>query len=1086
MALVATIAGLPGRHEAESRDLHTLSVMTSSPTGSHASLYKSAGAVQSPQPGSAETRSPASTRDLGALPTPPSLSSKDEPGAHKRLSNGSSAADASSVQNDSEAETEILFDDQREEKNTRTTKVKKEQGDDDATMTDDHPSAAITVRDRSGKHSSLEADRRQRRANGDVDKHERTNGRRRRRSASDSPAPTTRSRSSHPPDTIASRGTPSMRASTSPTVEDSERRKSPGTRKRKTREDQPLRASEPPRQKHKSSKSANQPLPSPHTVHAGRPHKRSASTQSNLPNQKRTPRETSTGKYSSRDQESDSDFLSDAQDASGNSPYPPITLSRPRSKRLVNKPLTSPVRAMPQKRKNPLDKYGASELSKACERGNIDEVKQEYEQHPEHLDLADNAGVTPLAKAALNGHEAVVEFLLLKKCKVNCQTKNRETPLMDAVENGHLEVVRILLANGANPHHQNEDGHRALDLVDEDYDDSTAIEKELKKAMRNYAGDDTSEPTASQTSVNAQLSSRKDLFHVDPSRTNLRAYAAKGDAVAVSDILVSIKPDLACITAAARGGHETVLSLLLASAGDDFKRDPDPAKHEETPLLAAIGRGHFGVLKLLLEQDNFNPTRRTKEGKTYYEVAREIRGPKWEKEVELLKEYFDTYRSKHTGKTGKKRATAPGSITVSKKPKAQEISSHRREGSSSPRLAAKPTSPDLKKTKLIDDIPKQRGRYFTKREISQSREQTQRKRRVVDEDSDEESTTEVSRPTSREQPSNKKSLAEDKTKALTSKMRRKSSSSSGKPELLEKKKNAKHSEDKVTVETKDVPTAKQTRAAPNSTAAPPAFEAPPPPPPRETTPEEVREARRLEAQRVAEQLAREAEERRLQAEREAREKRLAALPPTIKRACELGSKRPLYRNGRELGVTDVHLPLHVVTLKADPFDPSASKEDRWCMSFQAVGLLGLREPDLSIRENWQYPTRPVTIDQRSRFRFGYNPQRLAQDFIFPLPGEEGWDEDRGKKEAEASKEAEERFSTMPLVWVRLEDVMQAAKEAGWLQGVEITTWERNLNEKKSDCGSLRAKFLKDAKKCAEVVNGTTPSTAVGDVEMANG
>jgi len=176
----------------------------------------------------------------------------------------------------------------------------------------------------------------------------------------------------------------------------------------------------------------------------------------------------------------------------------------------------------------------------------------------------------------------------------------------------------------------------------------------------------------------------------------------------------------------------------------------------------------------------------------------------------------------------------------------------------------------------------------------------------------------------------------------------------------------------------------------------------------------------------------------------------------------------------------------VVTLKADPFDPSASKEDRWCMSFQAVGLLGLREPDLSIRENWQYPTRPVTIDQRSRFRFGYNPQRLAQDFIFPLPGEEGWDEDRGKKEAEASKEAEERFSTMPLVWVRLEDVMQAAKEAGWLQGVEITTWERNLNEKKSDCGSLRAKFLKDAKKCAEVVNGTTPSTAVGDVEMANG
>jgi len=78
----------------------------------------------------------------------------------------------------------------------------------------------------------------------------------------------------------------------------------------------------------------------------------------------------------------------------------------------------------------------------------LEAVKAAYEEAEGELDQADFAGITPLQKAALNGWAEVVEFLIEKGCRTDCESGDRDTPLIDAVENGHLEVVRFYSAKG--------------------------------------------------------------------------------------------------------------------------------------------------------------------------------------------------------------------------------------------------------------------------------------------------------------------------------------------------------------------------------------------------------------------------------------------------------------------------------------------------------------------------------------------------------------------------------------------------------------------------------------------------------------
>jgi hypothetical protein len=279
---------------------------------------------------------------------------------------------------------------------------------------------------------------------------------------------------------------------------------------------------------------------------------------------------------------------------------------------------------------------------------------------------------------------------------VYCRNNDKDTPLIDAIENSRLEVVKLLLRYGANPRLVNAKGFEPLDILEADQDDYQAIKHELEKARSKTEARRPSEDQSGNNSAvqkesgqssreisavspapkspatgsaprrkNRREATRNDFLWLQPTRENLRDSAGTGDVAAVGHIL-SQRPeaDTESLIAAARGGHDEVLQLLLGMG--DGKADPDPLKSQNyrqgqnTPMLAAIGRGNIKVVDLLLAQADFNPTRRDYQGRTYFELAEDRRGDNWREERDLLKKSFDNYNREHgKGSTLSKSTSSP-------------------------------------------------------------------------------------------------------------------------------------------------------------------------------------------------------------------------------------------------------------------------------------------------------------------------------------------------------------------------------------------------------------------------------------------
>lgn len=343
------------------------------------------------------------------------------------------------------------------------------------------------------------------------------------------------------------------------------------------------------------------------------------------------------------------------------------------------------------------DKNGRTFLSRACNNNDLAMAKMKLAERPEDLNLADNAGNTPLQIAALEGFTDIVKFLLENKCEVNTRNIDKETPLIDAVENGHVEVVRLLLQHGANPRLGNAKGDEPYELVpqdDENYEEIRRLLAEAKEKQINQPGPiEQPEPVREMSSKPASAgsprdsppvlgprsppaltsrrrtgrseSTRNDLLWQANTQENLTRLAAKGDVQGVANILnILQKAETESLIAAAKAGHEEVLQYLLGMG--DPEPDPDPVRNIKpgynTPMLAAIGRGHPEVVKLLVEQSGFNPTRRLLKGKTYFEISAERKGEQWQIEYEILKTAYD----KHVGGKARK-VTSPRATRDSEK-----------------------------------------------------------------------------------------------------------------------------------------------------------------------------------------------------------------------------------------------------------------------------------------------------------------------------------------------------------------------------------------------------------------------------------
>ncbi|CAE7014743.1 hypothetical protein CFE70_002566 [Pyrenophora teres f. teres 0-1] len=901
-------------------------------------------------------------------------------------------------------------------------------------------------------------------------------------------------------------------------------------RKRKLRDESFPKSFEPPRQKARTDGLKDAPN-SPATPAFGRPHKRSQSTQSTISAMTGRKRRDVTNLALST--EADEHWAGSSSDHS-TSPQPtsaPYLQQHARVKRSSHRALTSPARTMPQRK---IDRFGATRLARESEKGDLEAVKEAYEEAPDELDQADYAGIAPLQKAALHGWAPVVRYLINKGCRTDCESHDRDTPLIDAVENSHLDVVRLLLNQGqVNPHHSNKKGQRAIDVLDPEDEDAAEIEKELKEAMKRRVDTSTNDHERSQKQAKTASRLLYNEFNVE----TLIEKAGDGDILAVGELINSnIKPNITCGVAAARGGHYDILSILLASG---LKADPDPSKHPETPMTVAIGRGYLKIIQLLLEQDNFNPTRRNKDNKTYYEISEERHGPKWEEERDMLKRACDEYQATHRSpRRVKKEAPSASSQRFKRK------SPPRRERSSSPRTEPKRTH--HAKSTTVTTAPQKSRRLMSGKE--KATREGQRRKRVVDEDSSEEESEEDVRPPTRKTKHRSYSEGEgegEDVKPVRKALKARSDDNESKRSACP------HSDESDEGHSTKHPVKIRTKPAKPASAKPtPEVDSPderkavknkikyktvedklrkrrlsdasaddasvkrtpnvsnkstPAPPERVATPE-VERARRLEEQKAqaeakrravqaaaeaeaqkkeAEEAARkaaDAEEARKKAEAEAeaqrqaeeaeaarireeqenqrraeeearkqrellaRQDRISRLPRALRRACELGTKRPLHFSGEELGVSAVFLPLFFVNAQ-DLQDPQALPNKTYVCSFQVVGILGLQELDLA-RLSAPYsdwPRIPVSRTQRNAILRQYDVALLAQDFRFPMEGAPDFDY---AKIQDSIKEAKNQFSTMEgMYWVE-ESLLHAEVE-------KIDSLRPLLHDMRSQCKRRR-------------------------------
>lgn len=461
-----------------------------------------------------------------------------------------------------------------------------------------------------------------------------------------------------------------------------------------------------------------------------------------------------------------------SEDAHGDSDDSSSVYSRPSLQKLTSTDTNTLVKVSKKNR----DKNGRTLLARACA---LDEVEAEMrlKERPEDLDIPDNAGNTPLQIASLEGKAKIVHLLLDAGCDINCKNIDMETPLIDAVENGHVDVVRLLLKAGLDPRQSNAKGEEPLDLVNPENDHYDAIRAALitakeKANPRRFSEERTfhrqrdhrfsnaasgaspSDPLPLHTSLHPSHTSlhpaisplhnsldsakspppgarrrtarsqptRDGLLWVTATPENLRDAAGKGDLTVVDHIL-KMRPVAGneSVLAASRGGHELVVELLIAIGKPD--PDPDPIRSPDympaysTPMLAAIGRGNVEVLKLLLNQPGFDPTRRLYRNLAYHELAKERKSTVWQEEYRILKEAYDNYtkhRAKRTNHGSPQRMKA----------KTSELTSHKSNSDTS-----SPISGKSKNSQSSPREPKEDGRRDSKSSPStgwESREDSKR------------------------------------------------------------------------------------------------------------------------------------------------------------------------------------------------------------------------------------------------------------------------------------------------------------------------------------------------------------------------
>jgi len=111
------------------------------------------------------------------------------------------------------------------------------------------------------------------------------------------------------------------------------------------------------------------------------------------------------------------------------------------------------------------DSQGRTALYHACQDGQLDIVKLLLAKGANVNRMRDVDGITPLAIAANNGFNTVVEALCEHGVNVEARSLTSWTPLMVAASGGHCEVLETLLQYDARVNAETELGTALLRAV---------------------------------------------------------------------------------------------------------------------------------------------------------------------------------------------------------------------------------------------------------------------------------------------------------------------------------------------------------------------------------------------------------------------------------------------------------------------------------------------------------------------------------------------------------------------------------------------------------------------------------------------
>lgn len=212
-------------------------------------------------------------------------------------------------------------------------------------------------------------------------------------------------------------------------------------------------------------------------------------------------------------------------------------------------------------------------------------------------------GITPLHLASKNGSDAFIEALLKAGADANRSTDTGASPLMSAAMSGSVDAVRVLLDHQADVNAR-ESRHGQTPLMFAAWENRSEVIKQL-----------------TERGAHPELSSYVLALKEGRRPANVNVERRKGLVKSEQSSANSAMGGMTALLFAAREGHlESVRALLEAGADIDRVSGGDAS----SPMVIAIGNGHYTVAKYLLDQ-GADPNRANLDGLTPLYAAVDMR-----------------------------------------------------------------------------------------------------------------------------------------------------------------------------------------------------------------------------------------------------------------------------------------------------------------------------------------------------------------------------------------------------------------------------------------------------------------------------